>query len=114
MSFHPRPMAEVASVSCETCWIYAISANNLTYSKGSWYVGDGLTGDEGTLQIQEHPRRSGRVIASLDFFENEVTLVENGRPQVVAPPKTFRSTMTMEYNSSVGRWIILHLDSRPR
>ncbi|MDK7083326.1 hypothetical protein QP411_05290 [Pseudoglutamicibacter cumminsii] len=57
---------------------------------------------------------SSQVVASFDFFENEVTLVENGRSQVVAPPKAFRSTMTMEYNPSVGRWIIVHLDNRPR
>ena len=109
-----RPLADVASASCETCWLYATSVNNLTYSKGNWYVGDGLTYDERTLQIQEHPDRPGVVVASFDFFENEVTLVENGRPQVVARPNTFRSTMTMEYTPSVERWIILHLDNQPR
>ena len=56
-----RPLAEAASASCETCWVYAISASNLTYSKGSWYVGNGLTYDEGTLQIQAYPERSGRL-----------------------------------------------------
>ncbi len=86
----------------------------LTYAKGSWYVGNGITCDEGALQIQAHLEWSGQVVASFGFFENEVTPVENGRSQVVTRPNTFRSTMAMEYNSSVGKRIILHLGNQPR
>ncbi|MCG7303817.1 DUF6318 family protein [Pseudoglutamicibacter albus] len=109
-----RPLTQVAPTSCAGCWVYASSANYLTYSKGSWYVGKGIEYKERTLQVKPHPDRPGQVVATFDFFENEVTLVENGKPQVVASPNTFRSTMVLEYDFSLDKWIIRELENRPR
>lgn len=109
-----RPLTQVAPTSCAGCWVYASSANYLTYSKGSWYVGKGIEYKERTLQVKPHPDRPGQVVATFDFFENEVTLVENGKPQVVASPSTFRSTMVLEYDFSLDKWIIRELENRPR
>ena len=109
-----RPLTQVAPTSCAGCWVYASSANYLTYSKGSWYVGKGIEYKERTLQVKPHPDRPGQVVATFDFFENEVTLVENGKPQVVASLNTFRSTMVLEYDFSLDKWIIRELENRPR
>lgn len=105
-----KPLSKIVTDECKACMQYATSANFLTYSKGSWYVGDGVSVEEvrvGTSQKDPQVK-----VAMYDFVEPEITLVEDGVARVVEAEHTYNAQMALRFDASLGHWVVIDVAAK--
>ncbi len=105
-----KPLSKIVTDECRACMQYAASANFLTYSKGSWYVGDGVSVEEvrvGTSQTNPKVK-----VVMYDFLEPEITLVEDGVARVVEPEHTYNAKMALRFDEELGHWVVIDVAAK--
>ncbi|MFC0581240.1 DUF6318 family protein [Micrococcoides hystricis] len=100
-----KPLSKIVTEQCKACMQYAASVNFLTYSKGNWYVGDGVSVEQVSVgPSQTDPKVK---IATFEFLEPEIILVENGVARVVEKEHTYDSKMALRFDETLGHWVVL-------
>ena len=100
-----KPLSQIVDRECQACMQYATSVNFLTYSKGSWYVGEGVSVDE--VQVGTSQSDPKITIVAYEFLEPEIILVEDGAAQVVENEHSYNGKLALRFDEVLGHWMVV-------